>query len=399
MLRFVPPAGAPLAIREILQALKVSVFGKGIPQAVLSGFAAQMKVRYAFATSSGRAGLWVILRALRRLRSGRNIVAVPAYTCFSVPAAVVRCGLRIFPVDIDPQTLDVDHASLERLPDDGLLCIVTSNLFGLVNDVAPIREIARAKGSFLLDDAAQALGASRAGSLCGTSGEVGLFSFGRGKALAAGEGGIIITDSEEISRAVGDEIQRLPPPSISHTLSLLLQMLAYSVFLNPRLYWIPNLLPFLKLGVTEFAPDFRISTLPGISLCLLGPLMKRLGELNRIRRENAAALSHALVGHTCFSTINPAMDCQPNYPRFPVVAKDRTVRDRAVHELRAVGIGASAFYPSAICDIRGIERHMVGRDFHRARAEAVSQRLFTLPTHSLVRRSDLDQIAKVLGRF
>ena len=56
-------------------------------------------------------------------------------------------------------------------------------------------------------------------------------------------------------------------------------MLAYSVFLNPRLYWIPNSLPFLKLGVTEFAPDFRISTLPGISLCLLGPLMKRLGEL------------------------------------------------------------------------------------------------------------------------
>jgi dTDP-4-amino-4,6-dideoxygalactose transaminase len=80
------------------------------------------------------------------------------------------------------------------------------------------------------------------------------------------------------------------------------------------------------------------------------------------------------------------------------LAKSEAIRDRAVLELHKAGIGASPFYPSAVCDISGIGSFMDGPDFHRPRAETLSRTVLTLPTHPLVRRQDLDRMADVLSR-
>jgi dTDP-4-amino-4,6-dideoxygalactose transaminase len=396
MLRFVPPAGAPLKITQILRALRHAVTDDGHTEDFLKRFASRLRVRHVLAVSSGRAALFVILRALHRLRPERDIVAVPAYTCFSVAASVVRAGLRLHPVDIDPETLDLNYSHTLALPPDRLLCILTCNLFGFVNDVPRIRQIARAKGTFLVDDAAQALGASRGSLLAGTMGDVGLYSFGRGKALPAGEGGLIVTDSDEIADAVGREVEALPTPSTAHTAHLLLQVLAYAVFLRPRLYWIPNSLPFLKLGITEFKPNFPACRLPSFPRALIPGLLDRLAEINQVRIRHADKLARAFADHPDFRIPQPAQASQPIYIRFPVIARDEATRVRALARLRAAGIGASAFYPTAICDIAGIEKYMVQDEFHRPRAEELARRLFTLPTHPFVSQADLDRIIEAL---
>ena len=399
MFRFVPPAGSPVKVGQVLGALRVSLQpGKGEEKA-LSEVRDRLRVRFAFGISSGRAALCLVLKALASLRPGRRVVAVPAYTCFTVAAAIVRAGHTIHPVDIDPATLDYDFDRLESVPEDGLLCILTSNLFGFVNDLARTRGIARKKRAFVVDDAAQAFGAIRNGHMSGTGGDVGIFSLGRGKALPAIEGGLIVTDSVEIAEAIQAGLAQVSGASKTHLAWVFLQMVVYSIFLRPRLYWIPNAMPFLKLGSTEFSPDFRITGLPALSSGLLTQLIESPVDASAIRRANAARISKVLSTKSAFSSPKPATDCLPTYVRFPVLARNRTMRDQVVAKLRAVGIGAGPFYPTALCDIPGIDQYMAPRDYHRPNAEQVSQSLFTLPTHHYLGKADLDRVVEVLSSF
>lgn len=399
MLRLIPPAGAPVNIRQVFRALITVGLVRGRSDQVLNAFAARFRVRHAFALSSGRAGLWAILKSLHRLRPQRHVVAVPAYICFSVPAAIARAGLKVAPVDIDPETLDFDFAKLEAVPEDRLLCVIASNLFGIPSDLPRIQSVAQAKNAFVIDDAAQGLGAALNGCFIGTAGDVGLYSLGRGKALTTMEGGIVVTNSGEIAEALKTVAADLPRPPFLHNAHLLLQLLAYAVLLNPRLYWIPGSLPFLKLGVTEFDPAFQISSLSDLCKALLAEVMERLEAINQIRRENAQFLSAALAGNAHFMIPRLAPNSQGIFIRMPLVAIDEATRESAIQKLRTAGIVASPFYPSAICDIAGIAAHMAPREFHQPAAESLARRLLTLPTHSLVTDRDRRRIVEVLSRL
>lgn len=396
MPRMVPPAGAPLELRQIFRALR-STYANGTDTGrVLDAFTNRLGVRHVIATSSGRSGLYAALCALRRLRPDRRVVAVPAYVCFSVPASIIRAGLEIQPVDVEFETLDFDYTQLEDLPKERLLCIISANLFGLVSDAARIQRIAREKGAFFLDDAAQALGASRGGQLAGTAGDVGLYSFGRGKVLANIEGGMIVTGSEEIAVAVEREVAAFPAPSPAHEGRYLLSLLVYAAFLRPRLYWIPASLPVLGLGVTRFDLEFSATRASSLSIALSRQLLAGLEDVARGRQRNAAEISSLLQGHPNFMMPRVPEGCVPSFIRFPLIARDEETRNKALARLREVGLGATAFYPSAICDIEGIGRHVAVKDFHQPRAESLARRLLTLPTHSQVTRNDLGRIAQIL---
>lgn len=398
MLRFLAPAGAPLAIEHIARAMGTSLFCNGRTDNALKGLATDLHMRYFFPTCSGRAGLLLILRGLHSLRPDRNVVALPAYTCFSVAAAIVRAGMKLHPVEIDPETLDFDFDQLAAVPEKRLLCILTSHLFGLVNDIRRIQSVAQSKGAFLIDDAAQALGGLRGGIAAGAGGDVGLYSFGRGKVLGTISGGLVVTNSEEIARAVEAEFRLLPTPSWKVRLRVLVETPFYSIFLKPSRYWIPNLVPFLKLGATEFNLDFPVTRIPPLASALIARLVCQVEGLNAIRAKNAGSLAEALSLNTSFTTPRPTLDGRATYVRFAVVARDAAARSRAVAELRAAGIGATSFYPSAICDIEEIGSHMAADHFHRPNAEDLARRLLTLPTHPHVQAGDLRTMAEILGR-
>jgi perosamine synthetase len=399
MPRLVPPAGVPLKMRRIFAALlETGAFSNGNKPRQFSKLASQFKIHYTFGTSSGRAALWLILRSLRHLRPDRDIVALPAYTCFSVPASIVRSGLRLHPLEVDPHTLDFEPSELEALP-ERLLCIITSNLFGFPSDLPSVMAAAQSKGAFVIDDAAQALGSIRNGRFAGTCGDVGIYSLGRGKAVSALAGGIIVTNSEMIAQVIEEEMKVLKAPTISHGAWLLLQALIYSAFLHPNLYWIPNLLPFLKLGVTEFNPAFATDELHPFCAALFNSLLDGLTEVNHVREANARAITKALSGTRHIEFPKPAANTVSTFVRLPVIARDKTVRECAVNRLRDVGIGAGRFYPTAICDIPGVEGHMTNNDFHRKGAESLCDRLFTLPVNPLLTVEDrnriIDQLALV----
>jgi perosamine synthetase len=396
MLRFIPPAGVPLTTSAIFRAvLTAAGNGAGSSDAVLTSIAKNLRVKHAFVASSGRAALSIVLRSLAHLKPGRDIIAIPAYTCFSVAAPVVRAGLKIYPVEMDPSTLDLHFDTFEQWQDERALCVLSSNLFGMPSDLRRARQVAQANDAFVIDDAAQALGARQNGYLAGTAGDVGIYSLGRGKAATTMGGGIIVTNCDPIAQLVREEMRSLPRPHGGATVRLLAEMLFYSAFLRPELYWIPNSMPFLELGKTEFDPAFASEGLHPISQALLPRVFAELPELNRIRQANAQQLIEAL-DDARFLIPAPALDSSSTWVRFPLIARDEKLRDRALEKLREAGIGATASYPSAICDIPGIEAHMACADFHRPVAEKIARTLLTLPVNPYVSAKDIRRMVETL---
>ena len=145
-----------------------------------------------------------LLRSLARMKGdARNEVILPTYTCFSVPSSVAKAGLKIRLCDIDPRTLDYDLQKLSEIDFTNVLGIVTSNLYGIPNDLEQIGRIADAKDIYLIDDCAQCMGGQVGGKFSGTMGIAGLFSLDKGKNITSMDGGILITNSDELASCIG----------------------------------------------------------------------------------------------------------------------------------------------------------------------------------------------------
>ena len=146
--------------------------------------------RHAFATSSGSAAL-ELAALLCRLGADDEVV-IPAHTFAATAIPFARSGARIVWADIEPDTLVLSAASVERLIGARTKVIVAVHLYGLPADMDAIMELAAAHGILVVEDAAQALGARYKGRRVGTIGDIGCFSFNSHKNLSTlGEGGML----------------------------------------------------------------------------------------------------------------------------------------------------------------------------------------------------------------
>src|SRR6185436_10114869 len=117
-------------------------------------------------------------------------------------------------VDLNPETLDFNLDELRRADFTRVLAIVATNLYGLPNDMPAIAAIARDRGVFLIDDAAQSMNASVGGRPCGTWGDAGIFSFDKGKNVPAIDGGIVVTNDDRVAAALTAECEPLATPGL-----------------------------------------------------------------------------------------------------------------------------------------------------------------------------------------
>ena len=382
--RAVPPAAAPLGLGDLWHGA-LGLAGKDRRPRVEAELREYLGVRHVALVSSGKAALAVILRALARLAPGRDEALLPAYTCFSVPSAVCREGLAPALCDVDPRTLDFDRRLLETALTPRTLCVVPTHLFGRPADVERALEQCRPRGVFVVEDAAQALGVRCGGRLLGTRGDVGFFSFGRGKHLSCGSGGAIVTDSADIGGAVAREMALLDEPGPLESARQLAETVFTALFIHPSLYWIPAGLPFLGLGETVFDPGFPVRRLSRVQAGLLHGWRPRLEAANDTRRKNAAALLAAL---------GKEANGEPGIPylRLPLLAGSAAGRDALVRT--GASLGVSRMYPSPVGDIAELRSRFAGAAFPGARA--VAERLLTLPTHQLLAGRDLEALGRLL---
>ena len=248
-LRYLAPSGAPIHGTDLFSWAVAAAGSHDVHASLRTRIRSRFDVQQAFLMSTGRAGLTVMLRALQRLvPAERNEVIVPAYTCYSVAAAVIKSGLRVRVVDISPETLDYRIDSLENEDFSRVLAIIATNLYGFPSDLPRLSRLAHGRGVFLVDDAAQAMGASIEGRSCGTWGEVGLFSFDKGKNVAAIDGGVILAQSTRAAEAIEVELRALPAAAARTAAVNVAKTLVYFSMLRPSLYGLLQNIPQLGLG-------------------------------------------------------------------------------------------------------------------------------------------------------
>jgi len=346
--------------------------------------------KHVFLVSSGKAALFLILSGMKRL-TGKKKVIIPAYTCFSVPSAVRMAGLEIELCDVRPDTLDYDYNQLKLLVDDDTACILSTHLFGIPSDVANIRSLIGNRKIFVVEDAAQAMGASDDDQKLGTLGDVGFFSFGRGKNISCGSGGVIITSSEDIADTIRKVYSDLETVPTIEYLTMIVGTLFLAFFLRPEWYWFPKNLSFLKIGETRFYRTFPVKKMTGFQAGLLHSWRKKLEILNRNRSKNAEHYIEAFQ----LSGRMKIYDNFVRYNRFPIYVENKAIKD----EICKIGnvLGISPMYPSPIHGISEIMENFKNVNFEYS--EIISDTLVTLPTHSLLNQKDLMNIREVVRKY
>ena len=386
--RTAPPAAAPIGARALIHGLAGMLAGDAYRDRVRDELAARFGVRHVFLVSSGKAALALILGALRTLGGDRNEVLIPAYTCFSVPSAVVKMGLKLAACDIDARTFDFDQAQLDQSIGPRTLCVVAGHLFGMPSDMAIVRACCEKAGCFVVEDAAQAMGGLCNGRYLGTLGDVGFFSLGRGKNLSCGGGGVIVTNSDAIAERISNEYERLAEPGLLEMVANYVKIVLLELFIRPSLYWFPAGLRFLRLGETFFYRDFPIKKLSGMQAGVLTGWRARLENSNEARKRHARGLIDALK-------LDRPRDAA--YLRLPVLAQNREMGERLLARSREKGLGLSAMYPTEVTEIPEIKEQFCGVGFPVA--HDVASRLLVLPTHPLLTEVDLDRIAGLATRY
>jgi perosamine synthetase len=389
--RLVPPAGAPVPVRAVLP----SIAGAGGESDGITAFLRELGVRTAFFVSSGRTALAVLLDTMQRHSAGREVV-IPAYTCFSVASAVARAGLKIRLCEVDPETLDLDLTALGRLDLRATLCIVPSGLYGLPGQLGALEAIARSAGTFLIDDAAQCLGAVKDARPCGTFGDAGFYSLGRGKGITTMGGGILVTQRDDLARDIEPVVQRLRRASARETGAAVFGSLLYAGLLRPSRYWLVDRIPFIALGGSHFEPDFPMTQLSEYQRRLAEQVLPLADSYNKVRRDHADHLRSGLDGVDGISIPRPVAGASPVYLRFPILARDAGHRSSLLRRLRQVGISASTSYPTTIGDIPGIERYLAPDQERCPAARSIATRILTLPTHPWVTARDVERMVTII---
>jgi dTDP-4-amino-4,6-dideoxygalactose transaminase len=156
-------------------------------------------VSHAVTVSSGTDALLAALMALG-IGPGDEVVT-STYSFFATAGCVARVGATPVLVDIDPATFNLDPAAVRSAMTTRTRAIIPVHLFGLCADLDPIMEAAREHGVPVIEDAAQAIGATYRGRQAGSIGAVGCFSFFPSKNLGAfGDAGLVTTDDPELAK-------------------------------------------------------------------------------------------------------------------------------------------------------------------------------------------------------
>ncbi|MFQ5612754.1 MAG: DegT/DnrJ/EryC1/StrS family aminotransferase [Anaerolineae bacterium] len=257
-----------------------------------TGFAHFCGVEYGVATANGTVALHLVLAALG-LGPGDEVI-LPSLTFVATANAVRYTGATPVLVDSEAETWNIDPAAVAAAITPRTRALIPVHLYGHPADMDPLRALADEHGLYLIEDAAEAHGARYKGQRAGGLGHAAIFSFYGNKIITTGEGGIVVTDDQDLAeRCFFLENQARSPE-------------------NP--YWHP------AVGF-----NYRMTNLQGaLGLAQL----ERIEEFIAIRKRNAALYLQCLAGVPGL-TLPPHADWAENvYWMFTVLVEDGYGPDR-----------------------------------------------------------------------
>lgn len=163
-------------------------------------------VKHAISFSSGRVGLYAILKSLISQYPISNIqypeVVTQAYTTIAIPNAIKWAGMNPVYADIKEETYNIDPDKIEAKITPNTKAIIVQHTFGIPAEMDKISEICKRHNLFLIEDCAHSLGAEFGGKKIGAFGGAAFFSFGRDKIISSTSGGMAITNDDELAKKI-----------------------------------------------------------------------------------------------------------------------------------------------------------------------------------------------------
>ncbi len=285
-------------------------------------FAQTIGRRHAIATAGGGPALHIACLAAG-VQLGDEVITTPYSWGQTVSCILQAGGIPIFG-DIDPRTLTLDPAAIEPLVTDRTRAIVLVHPFGIPADMDAIMAIARRRNLKVIEDCAQAQGSLYKGRQVGSFGDFGCFSIGSGKNLAAGDGGMLVVDDDELFEQ-----------------ALLAGMHPARLF--PQIKSEAN-----KARISSLIYTYRINA---FTAALAYKQFERLDENNAWRRRNAAYLRKALADIPGIRAIDLPADRDPAWHILPwTFAPDdfegKVTRAQYLKALQAEGVPIGGPYVS-----------------------------------------------------
>lgn len=329
--------------------------------------------RFAVGVSSGTTGLHLVLQALG-IKPGDEVITTP-FSFIASSNCILYVGATPVFVDIDPRSLNMDPALVERAITPRTRAILAVETFGNPSMMDQYASIAARHEIPLIEDCCEALGCSLRGRTAGSFGRVGVFGFYPNKQITTGEGGMIVTDDERLADMCRSLRNQGRPTGKADGA---VQGSAGSWLRHQRLGYNARMSEIqAALGVAQ---------------------MKRFDEILRHRNRVADLYMRRLAGNP--DLIMPTIDPDVVMSWFVFVVRLSTgftseERDRLIRSMRNHDVGAADYFPCI---------HL--QPFYRERfgfqpgafpiAESVSQRTIALPFHNRLTEREIDLVAQTL---
>jgi len=364
----------------------------GAQEQLISLLSASYAPKAVLLTDSGTTALTAALISAMKDRPGAA-VAMPAFACYDVATAADGADAPVLLYDTDPHTLAPDIASLRAVLRHGAAAVVIVHLYGYPVDLAEVNRLAAQAGAVVIEDAAQAAGATLDDRRAGTLGSLAVLSFGRGKGLTGGSGGALLAHDAAGERVIERARGLLGSPRRGW--SEVPAILAQWSLARAGLYALPAALPFLRLGETVYREPRPLRAPTGTSCSVVAATWAMAERELEVRRYNAERLLRELRRHSGFATFRTPRHARPGYLRLPVLASPAVRRAAASSAARRLGVMPG--YPKALCDLEAFLPRCLNRDAAFRGSRLLAARLCTLPTHSRLGARDLKQLEQWIG--
>ena len=196
------PVNKPLITREDLNYLNKSISKGWISsegpevKRFENNFSSFIGNKYSVAVSSGTAALEIAIKSLE-LKKGDEVI-IPNFTIISNAMAVLKEGLNIKLVDCNIKDWNMDIIEIEKKITKKTKAIIATHIYNFPLRVDILKKICRKNKIILIEDAAEVIGQKLNNKLCGSYGDISIFSFYANKQITTGEGGMITTNSKKL---------------------------------------------------------------------------------------------------------------------------------------------------------------------------------------------------------
>jgi perosamine synthetase len=360
-LDFIPINLPLLGEREKKAALSVLESGKLTDSSFEGGkwvnsFESKMRgllgAKHVVAVSSGTAALHSVLLALR-IKKGDEVI-LPSFTFVATANVVLACGARPVFVDIKAD-YNIDPALLGKAITKRTKVVIPVHLYGYPADMDEIREVASAHSIYVMEDAAESLGAEYKGKQTGTLSDAGCFSMYATKVATSGEGGAISTNNDELA----DKLKLISNHGMVH---------GY----DSR-----------HLGFNYRLPEFAAA--------IASVQIDRLGGFLKTRARNVAFLQERI------SKVEGAIFTQDGKDRthahYLHTLFLRKNRDKVLIRLNALGIGAAVYFKTPVHKTQLYQELGYSRKSLRNTQKATGH-VISLPVHPRLGRQEMARVAQ-----